>query len=73
MNMNILYKILANYSEEDSIKVKIVKEPINLINKDISQSKVLLESFFKKLNGNINNNISNNNTSLKSTYVKLIF
>ncbi len=64
--MNILNKIITNNSEVESIKVKVIKEPLNHINKEISQSKTLLEYFFKKLNENINssygktNNVKNN-------------
>lgn len=53
--MNILNKIITNNSEVDTIKIKVIKEPLNLINKEITQSKSLLENFFKKLNESINN------------------
>lgn len=56
LNMNILNKIITNNSEGETIKVKVIKEPLNLINKEISQSKSLLESFFKNLNENFTTN-----------------
>ena len=67
LNMNILNRIITNNSEGELIKIKIIKEPINLINKDISHSKNLLENFFKKLNDNINSNNLG-----KSNYVILL-
>jgi len=65
--MNILNKIIINNSDGEAIKIKIIKEPLNLINKEISRSKTLIESFFKKLNDNINDN------SGKSNNVKILF
>ena len=67
LNMNILNKIIINNSDGEAIKIKIIKEPLNLINKEISRSKTLIESFFKKLNDNINDN------SGKSNNVKILF
>lgn len=64
--MNILNKIITSNSEGETIKIKIIKEPLNLINKEIMQSKILLESFFTKLNENINSNRG------KINHVKLI-
>lgn len=66
LNMNILNKIITSNSEGETIKIKIIKEPLNLINKEIMQSKILLESFFTKLNENINSNRG------KINHVKLI-
>lgn len=55
LNMNTVNKIIQNYSEHDSINIKLLNDPINLVNKDISQSKFLIEKYFKILNENINN------------------
>lgn len=56
-----------NNSEGDSIKLKMIKEPINSINKEITHSKNLIENFFKKLNESIDDNTG------KVNYVKKIF
>jgi hypothetical protein len=62
--MNILNKIITNNSEGETIRIKVIKEPLNLINKEISQSKNLLESFFKKLNDNITTNSKINHVKI---------
>lgn len=51
--MNNLNKVISNNSDSELIKIKLIKEPISSINKEISQSKQLLEKFFKKLNDDI--------------------
>ena len=55
LNMNTVNKIIQNYSEHELINIKLLNEPINLVNKDISQTKFLIEKYFKILNENINN------------------
>jgi len=63
--MNILNKLIINNSEDEIINVKLLKEPLNLINKDISNSKTLLENFFKRLNeSSSTNNLSNKNNNV---------
>lgn len=62
--MNSLNKIIGNNSDTETIKLRLIKEPINMINKDISQSKHLLENFFKKLNDDINKYSNTNNLTV---------
>lgn len=64
LNMNSLNKIIGNNSDTETIKLRLIKEPINMINKDISQSKHLLENFFKKLNDDINKYSNTNNLTV---------
>ena len=54
-NMNILNKNFANESKGDMIKLDKIKEPIDLINKELLNSKSLLENFYIKFSENIRN------------------
>ena len=50
--MNELNKIVGNESNENYINILKIKEPFDSLNKELINSKSLLENFFVKLNEN---------------------
>ena len=63
--MNILNRVVDSESDGDYIKIDVLKKPFDLVNKDITKSKSLLENYFIKLTENIKLIKNNSNQSVK--------
>lgn len=52
LSVNELNKVVGNESNEHYINILKIKEPFDSLNKELINSKSLLENFFVKLNEN---------------------
>ena len=64
LNMNKINNVIQNESKDNYIKTVNLKEPMDLLNKELIESKSLLENFFIKFNEN-KNYPSNNSQNVR--------
>ena len=67
--MNKLNNVILNESKENYINTVKLKEPMDILNKELIDSKSLLENFFIKFNENKSSS-SNNSNEIDSKFEK---